>query len=423
MIKETKDILIYSLVKSERLIYTLDFFFKSKGQHYTLTNDLDHFVAYKLTKINYSTENLPATLSIVPSELLFEKNINSNINLTRNQKGNTWLINGEPDPLSVVFFFLSRYEEYISSVRDNFGRFEAKQSIAYQNGLLERPICDILVKMIWQKLDLDYSKVKSKFKTIASFDIDVAWAYKNKGWKRSLMSSTKDLLSGRFSTGRFRTMMNQTKDPFDNYELIQTIAEKHPTILFFLLGNWGKYDKNIHWENKALQTTITSFVNKAKIGIHPSFAAFLNEQKVSEEIERLNLILQNDIADSRQHFLRLKLPDSYQLLIKQGIKNDYTMGFADHFGFRAGTSFPFYFFDLKNNETVNFKIYPFAYMDGTLKDYIGMSPEESIAVIKTLREDIENVGGHFISVWHNHSIGDTLEWQGWQKVFLSNFPD
>ena len=49
---------------------------------------------------------------------------------------------------------------------------------------------------------------------------------------------------------------------------------------------------------------------------------------------------------SRQHFLKINLPKTYQTLSELDIKEDYSMGYADHLGFRASVSSPFYFYNL-----------------------------------------------------------------------------
>ena len=72
---------------------------------------------------------------------------------------------------------------------------------------------------------------------------------------------------------------------------------------------------------------------------------------LKKEISRLNDITSGSIIMSRFHYLRFSLPESYQILIEAGIKEDYSMGYVDRIGFRAGTCTPFYFYDLNNEKT------------------------------------------------------------------------
>ena len=159
--------------------------------------------------------------------------------------------------------------------------------------------------------------------------------------------------------------------------------------------------------------------NKHTIGIHPSYQAHLNPNKTAEEILTLEKIIDKKVEKSRQHFLRLSLPESYQLLIRLGITEDYTMGYPDAIGFRAGTSLPYNWFDLTNNQSTTLKIIPFSIMDVTLNQYLSLNIENSIRLIRQTIDQIIHVDGHFVFIWHNSSLSDDDPWKGWRKVFES----
>jgi hypothetical protein len=113
----------------------------------------------------------------------------------------------------------------------------------------------------------------------------------------------------------------------------------------------------------------------------------------------------------------LKFPTTYQTLIGQEITDDYTMGFADITGFRAGTARSFQWFDLTKNEQTNLTIHPFAFMDGTLNEYLNLTPEEAKNKIDSLYQEVKEFGGEFSFIWHNETIGDYGTWNGWSDVF------
>lgn len=79
------------------------------------------------------------------------------------------------------------------------------------------------------------------------------------------------------------------------------------------------------------------------------------------------------------------MPETYRLLVHENITNDYTMGFADDAGYRAGTALPFPWFDLILNKKTTLFVHPFVIMDTTLKNYLQLSPEEAIREIMFLR--------------------------------------
>ena len=55
-------------------------------------------------------------------------------------------------------------------------------------------------------------------------------------------------------------------------------------------------------------------------------------------------------------------------------------------------------------------------MDSSLKDYLELGIEEARGEVKTLIDEVKNVGGNFMCVWHNSSIGNHGEWDGWSNI-------
>ncbi|MFK8045089.1 MAG: polysaccharide deacetylase family protein [Crocinitomicaceae bacterium] len=403
---------IFSDIQSPRLNYVLDFIFTEKGLAFELTNDINskHDLAYTKLKTG-------AKLLLLPCGMLSEAGVSKNWNIEFNSGNNIWTVNGELDDLAIIFYFLSRYEEYTDEKRDEIGRYSANQSLLYKAQQLHQPWGDILVKNIWKKLGLNTLLLEKQYKTILTYDIDIAWAYLHKPVWRTTANILKELLNPKALKERMTVLREKKNDPYDSYDRIKENAKRHETVLFFLLGDYGKLDKNHSWKNANLQSLIQSFINSAKLGIHPSFNSFLKIEKIIEETERLGSITGMETILSRQHYLRMTWPESMQILQKAGITHDYTMGYADHYGFRASTSFSFHFFDLTTNSKKPLKIVPFAFMDGTLKDYMKLNPKDAINIILDLKKTVKSVGGQFIPLWHNHSIGNQMEWRDWQIVY------
>ena len=411
-------IYIFSPLLSERLTFVLDFCFKSKGMVYVLLDSKTKFESVVGEKINYSSEYIENSLQIKPTTLLFESKLKELSELT--YKNDNWYLNNDKDVFSILFYMLSCYEEYLILEKDNHDRFSAKNSSLFKSNRLDKPNADLIVKQLWKDLGLDYSMVESNFKSHITFDIDSAWAIKNKRILRSIGSDIKDLLKGKSIIDKYKVRLGKQQDPFDTYSIIKDTSEKHLVTCFFLLGDLGKFDKNINWKNKELKLLINDLKHCCNIGIHPSYDSYLNETKVEGELIRLNTITQSKNTKSRQHFLKLDIPKSYQLLNSIGVTDDYSMGFADGYGFRSGTCFSYPFFDLTTNSITNLIIHPITYMDGTLNQYLNLSIKDSINVIQNLKREVKNVGGTFCPLWHNETIGEVGIWKGWRKVFDSN---
>ena len=214
-----------------------------------------------------------------------------------------------------------------------------------------------------------------------------------------------------------KVLLNRKKDPYDTYSEIVHISTKlNRIICFSLLSDYGKYDKNISWKNQEYQSLIRGLNSSGGMGIHPGYNSFLKADVQLKETKRLEQIVGHEITKNRFHFLRYEIPKSYQILLENGIKKDYSMGYADNVGFRAGTSFPYYHFDLAKNESSNLLVFPFAYMDSALKDYLKLDISKAQEKVKNLIDEVANVGGLFMCVWHNSSITDSGEWEGWKSI-------
>ena len=117
------------------------------------------------------------------------------------------------------------------------------------------------------------------------------------------------------------------------------------------------------------------------------------------------------------HFIKINIPYHYRNLIKNKIHHDYSMGFPSSPGFRAGTAYNFYFFDLLDNISTDLLLHPFSVMDVSLRDYLSLNQDESSSLIKVIIDNIHQVNGTFISIWHNESLSYSDSWKNWDSVY------
>jgi hypothetical protein len=427
-------ILIYTINSAPRLGYITRLLFgEILGVETELVTDAVVFLNSKLPKLNYSCCRLEDEPFIRAGDFLFSTSLQIPDLSTVNVEGETGFFATSPDsllpfdPLASAFLAVSRIEEYLPGNRDSHGRFEGRNSLLYHFGLHEKPVVNIWARMLADRLQLVYPQLqfrKIAFSYLATIDIDNAWAYLHKNPARTMASSVRDILNGRFVKlrERFLVWAGQKPDPYDTWSYLRSVYKETPgkVMFFFHLGDYHPFDKPVSWKNKAFQKVIREIASQFRVGIHPSYNSSMQQhghQQLAMEKKRLEEVTGLDIDASRQHYLRLEFPGTYQRLIKAGISEDYTMGYADIAGFRAGICTPFRFYDLTAEQETSLIVFPFQVMDVTLRQYMKLSPEDAKRKIGLLISRVADVGGIFTGIWHNESVSDAGEWKDFRQVF------
>lgn len=424
-------ILIFTDQETNRLHYACTVIFKSILEiDFELTNDRDLYQGYEGARVNYTGEADLSGVCIAPDGLLFEKGLNDITPQAGEWEELPTLFPSKSegdcpfDIFSATFYLSSRYEEHLPFIADSNGRFDAENSIAYKYGFLKRPIIDLwaykLAKLISsQQKDIAFPSRQYTYTT--TLDVDSAYAYRHKGFMRTIGGIAKDVISGNGSNlfQRIKTLLGILPDPYDTYDLLMDWHKelKVEAIFFFLLADYGMNDKNVPHTSAKFQSLIKRLADYNRVGIHPGYMSNEIPEKLDDEVLRLGQITLREVDRSRQHFLMLRLPRTYRRLIAKGVHEDYTMGFASHPGFRLGTCTPIPFYDIEYESVTKLTLYPFAVMDATLNMYMNLSPEEAVKVCEELVAQVRAVDGSMISLWHNESVSEKWHWKGWSLVY------
>lgn len=419
---------------TNRLHYIFELLFKEElGIDFKYTTDSEQYMSYEGPRFHYDRRPLEEEPALFQqsANLLFERDISDQEIKICNHKESKAIypvFNDKSlfpfDTFAASFYIISRYEEYLPHVSDQYNRFQPQDSILYKMDMIEKPVINIWAKELGEHIKSLYPDIvlkKKTFRFVPTYDIDAAWAYKNKGLFRTTAAFARDILvlDKKEMKRRWEVLRNKSMDPFDTFEYqIELQKElKIKPLYFILCGDYNTNDKNISIKNKEFQKLIKHLGDYALVGIHPSFSSYLKKKVIKEEIQRLSDVLKREITMSRQHFLRLSLPSSYQILIDLDITDDYTMGYASQAGFRAGYADTFKFFDLENDMETKLNIHPFALMDGTMRDYLNLDTQESYEKAKKLIDEVKDVNGTFILLWHNETLSGEKRWEGWITLY------
>lgn len=424
-------ILLYAENITPRLHYIIDFFSNQLfDQPIILTSDIIAFNESELPKINYSKqETAPGDFYIKSTNLLFESTIHI-------QQIDCFEINFHKaffetagdlpfDIFAASFYLLSRYEEYLPHQKDEYGRYAHVNALAFRENFLHLPLVNIWLGQFKTTLQQRFPNLIFKtnhFECIVSYDVDIAYSYLHKGTWRNLGGLIKSFRKGQWSlfSDRVKVLRGKRKDPFDCYEWLDALhlyCRLKPYYFFLVARNTSKYDKNISTSQKAFYDLVEYYGRMYKIGIHPSWQSGDDNDLLKEELEWLETVADKKILNSRQHYIRFTLPQTFRKLLDAGIEKDFSMGYGSINGFRASVCSAFYWYDLEKEEKTNLQLFPFCFMDANSFFEQKHSPEQAYRELIQYYEIIKKLNGLFISVWHNNMLGTDPQYQGWPEMF------
>jgi hypothetical protein len=425
---ESGPIKIYSTTDSPRLTYIAGIVLGDiLGLSWVVITDKRKLGKHPV--INYSSDTVTGSFKITPDPILFEKGTcPKNISVT-DWKGLPVFFQtpGDSDiPFDIFaasFFLITRYEEYLESERDKYGRFCSASSLAFKNGFLDKPVVDLwtreLAKVLLKKFPTLVFR-RNEYKSLLTIDTDQPFAFLGKNIFRSIGGLFREKKGVHATLGdQYRIITKEEKDPFDIFDWVIEKIDKNnlDSRFFFPVGDNSVYDVNPSWKNREYRSLINKIAGRYQVGLHPSFIAGDDGELINTEVARLKAILGREIRLSRFHYIRLSMPGSYNKVIKAGISEDFSMGYPEEPGFRAGIARPFFFYNLSDDIQTNLRIVPFQVMDGTLYDYKKLDAESSMEIILKLITETRKVGGLFVSIWHNTSLLDNENCKSWREVF------
>ena len=143
--------------------------------------------------------------------------------------------------------------------------------------------------------------------------------------------------------------------------------------------------------------------------------ALENLSILKSEKNRLEGVLNTTINKVRASFSKVNLPIAYRNYVELEIKKDYSMGYPDTIGFRAGTCSPFLFYDIDFEVQTPLIIHPYQLMDFSLLKFESFLDKKE--TLEKAMAHVKAVGGVFTPVFHNYSFGPVARWRDFKSLF------
>lgn len=298
----------------------------------------------------------------------------------------------------------TKKEEYNPLILDQYDRFP--YYLSKHRNIFEPEVSKFLIE---NGLNVEYPEGK-KFAVCLTHDIDVIYPYPSK--LGVAVGAAKSLKHGQIKNALKIPFYNISKkwNPWWNFKDIMALEEKYDakSSFYFLTLNKGDLDFNFVIDD--LEHEIGNIVDNGwEVGLHGGHNAYNNLDEIEDKKKRMEKVLGKKVVDYRNHFLKFKVPDTWELLSEAGFKYDTTFGYADCVGFRNGMCHPFRPFNLDTGKEVDILEVPLNIMDCTLFDYMKLDFDKAWDITKMLIDTVEKYKGVITILWHNtYMAGDNL---------------
>ncbi|MBR1631739.1 MAG: hypothetical protein IJ680_07770 [Paludibacteraceae bacterium] len=329
------------------------------------------------------------------------------------------------DLLASSYFLLTDYEQSISTIRDEHGRFPASASLPFRAGFLHRPIVDeygCYLRRLLRRVGIDIDEPQAGFERISlTHDVDLLTQYHS---VHGALGGVKGLLTGRGDRLKtiLRSIWSVENDPLFTYAwLLQQDARlPHAEKILFVKSciPENQYDKPGYSLRSGAFRRLVDLCQQhgATIGLHGSYTSGEGGTQLAAERTRLQEALHRLHADDavslhRFHFLRYTAPEvltdttSNQGQPLAGMTDDYSIGYAQMAGFRRGTCHAVRAISLQTGVT-QLMLHPLTVMDGTLSDarYMNQDEDDAYRYCCDLFRQIHRHHGEVVLLWHNSTV-------------------
>lgn len=288
----------------------------------------------------------------------------------------------------------TKAEEYDYSMLDRHERF--RYYLSKHRNVFEPQVSKFLIE---NGFDVKYPEEK-KFAVCLTHDIDVLYFPK----LGTLFDSSKSLLKGQIksSFNKVGSLINKKYNPWWNIKEIIKLEEKYDAKSSFYFLTVDKDELNFNFNVEDLEPELKYIVDKGwEVGLHGGFEEYNNLEKIKEKKMRLEKVLNKKVEGYRNHYLKFKVPDTWEILYKAGFEYDTTFGYADCAGFRNGMCHPFKPFNILTGKEIDIFEIPLTIMDNTLFDYMRLDMAGAWKIIKLLIDTVEKYKGVITILWHN----------------------
>jgi len=298
----------------------------------------------------------------------------------------------------------TRKEEYNLTFSDQYNRFP--YYLSSHRSIFEPSVSKFLFE---NGLRPQYPDEK-KFAVCLTHDIDIIQPSRLYSVSEATRAFVKGNLTDAIKISFSR--VNKKLNPYWNFKEIIELEAKYDakSSFYFLTLESGESDYSYNIEDIKDELSNISD-NGWELGLHGGNESYNNLEDIKKKKQKLEKVLGKKVIGYRNHYLRFKVPNTWELLSKAGFKYDSTFGYADCAGFRNGMCHPFKPFNVNTGQQIDILEIPLTIMDCTLfEDYMQLDFKKALEFVKNLIDTVEQYNGVITILWHNtYMQGENLK--------------
>jgi len=194
---------------------------------------------------------------------------------------------------------------------------------------------------------------------------------------------------------------------FDIFDQIEKESEANHSTYFFQTGLSRRIFDGLNGSIEVDYTLDSNFMRRLiynlkskgyEIGLHGSVVSYNDAKQMQSEKLALVSVCRNKHVGMRQHRALIKIPETWRFHAREGFLYDSTYGYPHEIGFRAGTGFPFYPWDLEKKEKIPILEIPIIIGDSEL-----FSKQKPFQTVKRILNMTKNYNSVLTLIWHQHT--------------------
>lgn len=239
---------------------------------------------------------------------------------------------------------------------------------------------------------------------LLSFDIDNLWV----GWKGLIYRKMK---GARFLS--IQSLKNEQQIFIQSVEKIIDLLDQYGFKAVFFLKSLVEKPHQYDARDYLTMNQTQSLIDKIKYhegiecGYHSSYKASQDIDLFQRELHRLETILDQKIRIHRAHYLRFSHLATHDILLKNGITFDSSIGWSAKVGSKSGLLTNYPLFHYKTNQVSSLQEIPLTFMDAQVCTRSDQNIDQIYKMMEQQLQDLRT-WGHLISWDFHHLIYDTL---------------